>query len=754
MRIRSRLLVLVLVVLVPAVIASALELRHAYQEQRRSREATLRETARALSLALNRELSRREAILRTLAAAPDLREENIEHFRQFALEVADARDGTIILSDLDGQQLVNTRLPPGTPLPRMLEAERRLRERYGREMPLVSNVYKPPLEGGPYSFAIQVPVRRDGQVTGFLTLASFTRQLQVLLEEQRLPAGWHASIVDRDGIVAARSAEPDKYVGQPVRPELLQAMRHAPEGFHEGNTLEGRPSAAFFSRSQPSDWTFVIAVPSTELDGGAWRAVAVMAVMSAVLLGGGGLLAIGFARSIVRPIEALRRSAEQLGRQEEIPATRHGFEEADAVQKALVNASTQLREMNAQLELRVAEAVSKYEQSQRALQQAQKLEALGRLTGGIAHDFNNVLQTMTTSLQTALRMAPDNMRELLLRCQRAVGRGTDLARQLMVFGRVQEVRSQTIASSERLHETVPMLRGALPSNIELQVEIEPHLWPVTVDPAQLELALLNFVINARDAMPSGGTITLRARNRTLPSADADGMSGDVVGIEVSDTGEGMSEAVMAHAMEPFYTTKRVGKGSGMGLPQAYGFARQSGGSLRLESAVGQGTTVTLLLPRTAAQPSARPADNPQTAARAAQGSGRVLLVEDDDLVRDTVSAALRTAGFDVDDADTGDEAWRRIEAGEAYDAVLTDVVMPGALSGLDLARLLRERYPRIGVVVATGYSDRSVHVPGVRTLPKPYDVEQAVDELNAALQSTQPRGSSHANGDDPREASQ
>ena len=259
--------------------------------------------------------------------------------------------------------------------------------------------------------------------------------------------------------------------------------------------------------------------------------------------------------------------------------------------------------------------------------------------------------------------------------------------------------------------------------MRLDYELEPALWPVTVDPTQLELALLNLVINARDAMPQGGRIVLAAKN------EADGVL-----IRLSDDGEGMTEEVMARALEPFYTTKGVGKGSGMGLPQAYGFAQQHGGTLSLESRRGEGTTVKLFLPRARDAVVQEPAAPPP---HVAKGAGNVLLVEDDAEVRDTVVAALSAAGFDIHTANTADEALERLVAGERYDIVLTDVVMPGALNGVDLAREVKRRFPRMAVVIATGYSERAVQVPGVQALPKPYNVQQVVEALSSALRLQQ-----------------
>jgi CheY-like chemotaxis protein/anti-sigma regulatory factor (Ser/Thr protein kinase) len=293
----------------------------------------------------------------------------------------------------------------------------------------------------------------------------------------------------------------------------------------------------------------------------------------------------------------------------------------------------------------------------------------------------------------------------------------------MAFGRVQELRAQTIDAAARLRAARALFNGALPANVRLDYELEPGLWPVTVDPAQLELAILNLVLNARDAMPRGGRIVLTARNE-----------GDRVVIGVIDDGEGMSEEVKARALEPFYTTKGVGKGSGMGLPQAYGFARQHGGTLTLESRQGGGTTVKLFLPRARGAVAEEPA---VALGRPAEGVGKVLLVEDDAEVRDTVGAALRAAGFEIHTANMADEALERLIAGERYDVVLTDVVMPGALNGVDLAREVKRRYPRTAVVMATGYSDRAVQVAGVQALPKPYNLEQVVEALNAAMRLQQ-----------------
>ena len=731
LRIRSRLLLLVCAVLVPALVGAAIAVAYLYQEEQEFNQESMRETARALALALDRDMARRQAMLNTLAISPALRLTELERFYSYAATVAKESDSAIILSDLEGRQLINTRLGFGAPLPRMLPAEREFRAQHGNDAPLISDLYLPPAGLGPHSFAIQVPVRRGGQVVMFLTMASFASQMQQLLAEQRLPQGWHATIVDRQGIVVARSQEPEKFVGGAVRPELAAKIAAQAEGFHEGLNLGGVASTAFFSRAPASNWVFILAVPYAALHTSARQATALLAAVSLLLLGLGLAAALFVARRIAQPVEALREAAQRLGRNEPVRLRRSGTAELDEVGQVMARASERLRGATAELERRVAEAMASFEQSQRALVQAQKLEALGRLTGGIAHDFNNVLQTLSAGLQVLEHGANPGQQEMIASCLRAVSRGGELARQLMAFGRVQEVRSETIDTAERLAEARHLLKGALPANITLEYELAPELWPVKVDPAQLELALLNLVINARDAMPEGGRIVLRGSNHAVGTDRTQLPAGEYVLLAVSDPGQGMSEEVMARALDPFYTTKGVGKGSGMGLPQAYGFARQNGGTLLLESRPGKGTTVRMYLPH--ARGALTPRASAAAAAEVQAAKGKVLLVEDDADVRETVSSALRGAGFEIHTAASGDEARRRMDAGEHYDAVLTDVVMPGELSGLDLAAHIRARHPGTGVVVATGYTDRAVQLPGVRALPKPYGLQQAVEALTEAI---------------------
>nr|WP_314547246.1 ATP-binding protein [uncultured Massilia sp.] len=419
-----------------------------------------------------------------------------------------------------------------------------------------------------------------------------------------------------------------------------------------------------------------------------------------------------------------------MGQGREVAYEPQGVLEIDAVARRMAEASRQILRAQGELERRVAEAVANSERAQIALMRGQKLEALGRLTGGIAHEFNNLLQTLTTALQmAALTSNQPKVQSLIETCRRTVGRATALTTRLGSFGRVQDARLLTVDPAEQVRGSLQLLRGVLHQGSSLEVDCAEDVWPVTVDPLQFDLALLNLSINARDAMPDGGRLAITVRNVAVdPTMErAAGAQGDYVRVSVSDTGSGMPPEVLARAIDPFFTTKEPGQGTGLGLPQAYAFATQSQGWLHLSSSVGAGTTVDIYLPRSR-QPLSPQAPS-RAGAPATRGAGRVLFVEDDELVRETVVRGLEQSGFDVVVAPGGDQALAMIEAGLDADVVFSDIVMPGKVSGIDLAGILRERRPNLPVVLATGYTDQRVAVPGVQVLAKPYEIDQLVDLL-------------------------
>ncbi|QGZ38878.1 phospho-acceptor domain-containing protein [Pseudoduganella flava] len=730
MRIRTRLLLLILSILLPALVVASVAVWYVYQEQRKAEVAGVKEAVRALSLLADREVLAMEAVLRTLGAAGSLQRGDLRAFYDHARRVAPPEHSTIVIMDLEGRQLLNSRQPFGHPLPRGASNLMALRAARGAAGTVVSDLFMAPV-GKRYDVAVQVPVAIGGKLRYYLAMGTAAERMVPLLVQQGLPAEWTATITDRDGRVIARSRDAAKYIGLTVRSALRARIRSGErEGVHQGVTLAGVPTMAFFSRAPTSDWTVILSVPLEEMRRPAIYAAAgfsIMVVLMAALSVAG---ARWYAQRTAVPIERLRQSAEALGRGEAVAAFASGMAEADAVSLALADASAEIRNNKADLERKVAEAVAAAERAQRALLQGQKLEALGRLTAGIAHDFNNILQTLSGALQL-IPLTQDRARVQALAetCQRAIARATKLTGQMRAFGTVQDARLATVDPARAVRNTLAMLKSAVPGNVELAVDLPDALWPVTVDPLQMELALLNLVINARDAMPRGGKVSIVLRN-TAHDDGAHGLPpGDYLCIAVTDTGTGMSPETLARALEPFFTTKAMDKGTGLGLPQAYGFATQSNGTLVLDSAPGAGTTVTIWLPR--ADGAAAVGDDmpPAAAPDMTAAAGLVLFVEDDPLVRETMLAALATAGFEVQAAASGEEALAVLESGAPVRQVFSDIVMPGTIGGVELARIVLNRYPDVRIVLATGYTDSRVNLPGVRLLAKPYDIAELFQAL-------------------------
>ena len=412
------------------------------------------------------------------------------------------------------------------------------------------------------------------------------------------------------------------------------------------------------------------------------------------------------------------------------------FAETLRLRFELNKANLRLTEANLRLQAEMAE----HRATEAALHQAQKLEAMGHLTGGIAHDFNNLL-TVVVNNATLLRdrAADEPTRKRAAAILNISDRGERLIRQLLAFSRRRMLRPEAVALQGRTSEIAELLARSLREDIAVTIDLPADLWPATVDPGEFELALLNIAVNARNAMPNGGAFRLMARNaRCRGETASGGLVGEFVAITLTDTGTGMAAEVMARAFEPYFTTKPAGLGSGLGLSRVYGFASQSGGSAVLASAPGEGTAITLFLPRADALPTmageiaAQPASAP--------GSARILLVEDDPRVAEATQDLLHTMGFDTRWADDGTAALAFVESDPKLALVLSDVVMPGGVSGLDLARTLRDRRPELPVILATGYSGYASEVvaEGFALIEKPYRRDVLAASLRSAVERRVP----------------
>lgn len=380
-------------------------------------------------------------------------------------------------------------------------------------------------------------------------------------------------------------------------------------------------------------------------------------------------------------------------------------------------------------------------QAEQALLQSQKLEALGQMTGGVAHDFNNLL-TVIIGAASMLRRAVGKDPQALQRIDMVVlaaERGARLIQQLLAFARRQPLQPEIVNLSTLMNESLPLIRRAVGEKIVVEYVSSGGLWNTNVDAAQFQTAVLNLAINSRDAMPGGGKLTIEVCNAALDDVyaahHAEVEPGQYVMFAITDTGKGMDAATALRALDPFFTTKPVGEGTGLGLPQVYGFVKQSGGHLKIDSEVGEGTTIKLYLPRSFGQ---EVRSQSQPATLALTGTETILVVDDDEIVRATVASMLESLGYDVIMASSGGEAISILENGAKIDLLFTDVVMPGTVGGRKLAERAAEISPGIKILFTSGYTENAiVHNhrldPGVEFLSKPYDRERLAAKVRRVL---------------------
>ncbi|WP_456623077.1 MULTISPECIES: ATP-binding protein [unclassified Bradyrhizobium] len=360
---------------------------------------------------------------------------------------------------------------------------------------------------------------------------------------------------------------------------------------------------------------------------------------------------------------------------------------------------------------------------QKQLAESQKFDALGQLTGGVAHDFNNLLMIISGSLHVLKKGTADEakLERAISAIETATRRGAALTNQLLTFARRQSVNPQAIDFADRIAAIRDVLDAGVGSSVRLAFDVGRGVWPIRTDAAELETALLNLVINARDAMPDGGTVTIGARNVVL---DEPFLTGEFVAIDVADTGLGIPSDVLDRIFDPFFTTKPIGKGTGLGLSQVHGFTHQAGGTVKVASELGKGTTFTILLPRGLNAPSREMPD-----VDSFRGSGTVLLVEDNPEVAIVSIGLLEQLGYHVRRVADAEAALREIET-NGVDFVFSDIVMPGKMDGLSLAHQLRQIRPGLPILLATGYSEAAADVRGdFPILRKPYEIHELSEAI-------------------------
>jgi signal transduction histidine kinase/CheY-like chemotaxis protein len=737
---RTRLMLLVLAVLVPAIIAGGMLILDSYREQRRLVQEQIGETARALSLVVDRDLGKNEVLLHALASSPALARGDWAAFTLQARAATKGMDTAVSVLGPDGFLVASTLARPGSPMPRIKpEAAGVTIARIRPDGARISNLFRGVGTGIP-DVGFDIPAKGPGEHTIRIVAVTPAAALDRLWLDQNFPKRWVGTVLDARGVIVSRNRDAGRFVGRPVTPGLLRRVAETGSGIAVGPTMDGVRSVVAWNRSPAYGWTFVVSVPVTEVVGAARRSLVWGGALGLGLIVGGAALAALLARDIVRPVERLADTAGAWAAGESVPPVPTRTLEIDTLQArlgesaALIHAQRrELMDLNASLEERVAQRTRELAQATESLAQAQKMEAVGRLTGGVAHDFNNLLMAVLGNLDLlARRLTEPRLQRFVEQARLAAERGAALTAQLLAFSRRQRLEPRALDVGAQVRATAELLRPTLGVTHKIETQIADDLWLALADPTQLDLMIVNLALNARDAMSGGGAIVISVSNApaTAPHDGADAPPvGDYVVIAVTDSGEGMTPEVMARAFEPFFTTKPLGKGSGLGLSQVLGLAKQLGGGVEVDTKPGHGSTFRVYLPRAEAAeaPKPPPVHEPDVASLK---NLALLLVDDDAAVRSVAAAMLHDLGCQVTEARDGEDAIAQMRRAPEPAAALIDFAMPG-LNGGQTAAALRAVKPGLPVVLMSGYADLEALADAWSgpVLRKPFNRADLVREL-------------------------
>ncbi len=752
--IRSRLLLLVLAALLPALVAMAWAVGSGYMGELQARERSLRDLSGSLAMVVELALARRVAIAQVLSqsdeldSAPQLSPLQLTAFEQHARRVMDGLSGWIELRSAAGLLLSTQGAPGQVALTLPLTPATPLLDR-----PSVSSLIRSEF-GDVRSVVVHVPVVREGRTVLNLGVTILPQELQSIIDDHRVRIDGAAIIADRSRAVVARYPEGSAKSGQPLSPQLWHELGERGDAMLRTAGPDQSPTLSHVQRLD-NGWTVVSEAPQPQwarLPGGVGQ-VALGATLLLALATAG---ALWVSRQIASAVDRLRDAAQRLQHGKPVAPMFTGVEECDQVAAALVQAGASMRNANIELQRQVDAAVQTTRRAQQSVANGQRVEALGRLTGGVAHDFNNLLGVISNSAYLIRRHAAEQpeVQSSVHATLRAVQAGSRLSTQLLRFAGRQPVRPRPIDLNEFLPDVSELLRTVLGARIILKTHVQPQTRAVVADLAELELALTNLALSARASMPQGGTLEIVASNfvvePVVPLNVTEGAH-DCLGstaldaaprplcvqIVVSDNGKGFTDEQVNHLFEPFAAPDQRG---GMTLAQVRGFCVQSGGKVTAASTPGLGTAITMVLPANvvrskANDPEAGATPSPAPSADDVNVAGaRMLLVEDNEDVRDATAALLQTLGLHVTRANDAAQALRiLIDRAEAFDIVLSDVSMHGAMDGLALARTLRWRVPKLPVVLISGYTADNIDPLEFEVLPKPCPPEVLLQALRRAL---------------------
>jgi PAS domain S-box-containing protein len=847
---RGYLFVMVTAILLPVTVFAGIVFWRYYDSELRRVEQDLTNDARQLAQDVDRDVQSQLVTLETLATSGSIASHDYASLYASAAKIRDLAGVDVLLRDRSGQQLMNTRVPWGTPLPR--DAAEGDDQVVATKKPYISNVITGTVARQPIYF-ITVPILADGDVADFLHLSVDLRHLLAILNDNVDPSQV-AGMLDRDNVVLGRTEDFDSRVGKPASKDFVDQIKGS-EGAWRGLNVQGYTIRIAYARSKLTGWLVWIGIPDaavqTNLRWTLWAltalglALIVLALAAAYILGG----------RLAGEIGTLATQAGALGRGEAVPSSRIPVRELNAVATELAAAGARRSELERQLVAKATrdseqrfqmlvqgitdyaiymldpqghvtnwnsaaarikgysekeivgkhfsvfytpedradglparalltainenkyeaegwrvrkdgtrfwasividriddpngsivglakvtrdiserrEAQQRLEAAREQLYQSQKMDAVGQLTGGVAHDFNNLLTIIIGNLDSAKRTLETWQDGAKARVRRAVDhaltgaqRAATLTGHLLAFSRRQPLEPKILDVNRLLNQMSAFLRSSLGEAVQLEVVGAGGLWQVEADAAQLETSVLNLAVNARDAMPNGGKLTVEASNVLLDedycAKNAEVRPGQYVQISVTDDGTGMPDDIVTRAFEPFFTTKQTGQGTGLGLSQVYGFVKQSGGHVKIYSEPGQGSTVKIYLPRAYGKKTGEP-PSPSVSAPQAYGKETILLVEDDDDVRVFISETLEGLNYVVLQAHDAPSALKLLDGAGHVDLLLTDVVLPGP-NGRELADAALGKRPKLKVLFMTGYSRNAiVHQgrldEGVQLIQKP-----------------------------------
>jgi signal transduction histidine kinase len=630
-------------------------------------------SARALSETVDREIDSGLDEAQTLAAAPalDPASGNLKLFGEVARRTRARHPEwlSIVLLDAQGRWLFNTEFSEH----RITADMASLQEVVRTAKPSVGDVIRGGIKGE-WGIAMRAPVIRNGKVVYVVTVVSRPLALHRLITNLRTPPSWIVAVITAHGHVAARSRDEDRVLGRALSTDAAAARARGGGGTYRGRTFDGGETETAYWVSPTSHWSVHVAVPFSTYEMPVWQMALTLLAGFVVCL----LLALSLVVLWIRDSEARRGHAA-------------------------------------------------------AVEQATRIDALGRLTGGVAHDFNNLLTVIQGNAEILGRRVKDmpQAERSLVAIRTATDRAAKLTRQLLVFARGGPTGPVAVDLGRKVEELMAAMAQLVGSGVVIDTSVEPGLPPVSVDPLQLEAALLNLAANARDAMDGAGRMQITLRRE-----------GPWVAMVVADQGSGFDPGVLSRVFDPFFTTKPVGQGTGLGLSQVYGLMKGAGGQVTASNAPPPGGgVVTLLFPPSTLP--ADPIDDPlESAAPAGAGLEGVLLVDDNDAVRATTAAYLRECGLSVIEAPDAVRALELLQTARV-EAVMSDIIMPGEMDGIGLAQTIHTRWPALPVLLVSGYSERAAEAQarGFPVLNKPYSLPDVERRLRALVGRPQPADS-------------